>query len=170
VIFSSLIKTGYATTTINKAENLGVLIHNRTPTFIDIEAPVSQVWFGCTDEAPPEESSLMIFYVIIEGKETHEFHLRRMDDAQFCLKHRESEYKKIAKEAKTIRIVGSHSSGEEKGPQAPLSKRIPARFTSTPKIIHWVFQRMQVEGKCKAYFEHDCELPKYYWADTIPPK
>ena len=152
------------------ANSQGIIIHHRTPTFLDIEAPIDQVWVGCTDDAPADASSLMVFYVVIDGKESHQFNYRRMDDAEFCLAQREKEYLNILKGAKTVRLVGSHPNAIKIGPRKPLGKRIPTRFTATPQITPWTFQRMQANGKCKAYFDNYCDLPEKYWADTIPPK
>lgn len=148
-----------------KQEPSKVQIHNRTKIFIDIEAPKDQTWIGCHKDRPKTVNSYMVFY-ILNGDETHWFLYRRPLTVSQCLKV-EKEYLGMAKNAKTIRVVGRLIQ-EEKRPQSLEGERVPARFGQVKKHTSWIFHRFQVENKCKAYFEDDCDLPKNYWANTIP--
>lgn len=107
----------------------------------------------------------MVFY-ILNGRETETFNFRRVYNASLCMKV-EKEYRRIVETSKTIRIVGFHPI-EEPGPQPQHYQRIPARFTATSSVRSWTFTRLQADGKCKAYFDHDCELPKNYWGSISP--
>lgn len=143
----------------------GVVVHKRLSYFIDIEAPVSQVWVGCTEDNSKKTNSWMIFH-IVDGDLMYEFMYRRVLSVPICLSE-EREYRQMLRGAKTVRIVGVHPD-EIVNPQPETSKRIPQRFAETQKSISIIFSRLEAKGHCKAFFTKDCDLPKNYWAGMIP--
>lgn len=144
-----------------------VIIHNRTEYFIDIEAEAKRVWIGC-DRPQKSDVSYMVFYVL-EADQVHEFMYRRVLAPAQCAKA-EREYRDIASGAKTIRIVGTHPRQYlEPIEVGRVTQPVPSAFLKPSKILHSTFMRLQAGGRCKAYFREDCDLPKNYWAGTIPP-
>lgn len=141
-----------------------VTIHKRTVNFLDIEGSTSNFWVGCSGMNKKDDIAYMGFYLIEAGKSWY-FHYRRPLGYSQCLSE-QSEYRKMIKHAKTIRIVGI-SQLEENGPE-PRDPQIPERFTNVKKRTSSFFSRLQVGKQCKAYFEDDCDLPENYWANTIP--
>jgi hypothetical protein len=84
-----------------------------------------------------------------------------------CHKEKD-EYEKIMKSGDTVRVVGVSLDEEDTDLKNRKIKGIPERFTNVNKETSAFFIRLQVKDKCKAYFENDCELPRNYWAGTIP--
>lgn len=149
----------------NYSQNIGkVVIHKQTSNFIDIEAPVGELAFGCVDIDKKDNLAFMAFYVA-DVEKTWDFFYRKVLSISMC-KEEEKEYKEIIKNAKTIRIVGI-SPSDEVGPDAKYDI-IPERFTNVKKLTASIFIRLQAGEKCKSHFDHHCELPENYWADTIP--
>lgn len=160
----TILVCGIGHTKVKKDE---VRIHKRTQNFIDIEASRENIWVGCSTNNPKKDNSFMVFYVL-DGNETKWFMYRRPYSVPQCL-NIERDYKRMIKNAETVRIVGIGYPDEVNGPQKRNGiERVPMRFTSVTKLTSWMFSRLQVEKKCKAYFEDDCDLPKNYWANTIP--
>ncbi|MBX3021343.1 MAG: hypothetical protein KF799_06655 [Bdellovibrionales bacterium] len=142
----------------------GVTLHKHISNFVDIEAPKDKIWIGCASKYPEEKTAFLLFY-ILDGKKTWEFHYRRaLKDSQ-C-EEDEREYKNLIKSAKTVRFVGIQPI-EENGPQ-PKDREIPGRFTKVKKRTFSTFIRLQAGDKCKAFFEHHCDLPQNYWGGTTP--
>lgn len=147
------------------SSTVGITFHKSTPYFIDIEAPTTQLWVGCVGINKKRDTAYMTFYVL-DGEKSWEFHYRRVLGVSQCLAE-EKTYREMLEKTKTFRIVGIHTR-EEDGPDRKR-EQIPERFTSVKKVLTSIFIRLQAHDKCKAFFEHHCELPENYWADTTPP-
>lgn len=145
----------------------GIIIHKRTPYFIDIEAPVDQVWVGCNEGGPTLNSTSGMMFYVLDGHTAYEFYYRSVDSVRMCLK-KEREYRQLMQGTNSIRFVGIHSLEEPSEPEPSPYERIPKRFTSATKTISQVFIRMQAGNHCKAYFSEHCKLPENYWGGTIP--
>jgi hypothetical protein len=143
-----------------------VIIHKKTGYFWDIEAPIEQVWVGCSNRGPtPNTHSTMAFYILDEGV-TYDFFYGRMYDVKMCLEM-EKEYRRLMQGAKTVRIVGTDY-WEEAGPSNQKIKELPKRFELSPKFVVINFTRLQTTNGCKAFFDLDCKLPENYWAGLKP--
>lgn len=140
-----------------------VIVHKRTVNFLDIEAPVEDFWAGCSSIDRKADIAFLSFYVA-DTEKSWEFIYRRPRGVAQCLAE-EKEYREMIRGAKTIRIVGINHSEEGSEPPDPP---IPGRFTSVPKRTVSIFIRLQADNRCKAYFSNHCDLPKEYWANTIP--
>lgn len=140
-----------------------VTIHKQTTIFIDIEAKKDKVWVSCTN--PPNSKNSYLNFYILDKERSYTFFYRRPLGNKQCHEE-EKEYQKMINDAGGARIVGINLK-EEKGPD-PKAKEIPDRFTQVKKITSAVFIRLQSKDKCKAYFEHHCELPKNYWGGVHP--
>lgn len=136
----------------------GVTLHKRTSNFVDIEATQDKVWLGCINQSPEEKTAFMVFYVL-DGERAWKFHYRRVLKDFQCKKD-EYEYRRMIAKAKTIRLVGIQPI-EESGPSSK-DKEVPDRFTNVKVRTIPTFVRLQADGKCKAFIEEDCELPKNY--------
>lgn len=144
-----------------------IVIHKRTANFIDLEAPVDQVWIGCDQTDQLGENSFMAI-LVRDDDMIYDFFARRPYSVEICLK-KEREYRHIAQGAKSVRIVGVHPiTIAEPTSDRGLSKRIPRRFQVAPNIQQQVFIRIQAQDQCGSYFADDCDLPKNYWAGTDP--
>jgi hypothetical protein len=102
---------------------------------------------------------------VLDDENAWAFFYRKPLSISGCKKE-ELEFRKIMKDAKTIRIVGIHPLKED-GPERK-HPAIPERFTNVKRIIAAPFIRLQSQVECKAHFEEHCDLPKNYWAGTIP--
>lgn len=140
-----------------------VLVYKRTVNFLDLEAPSGDLWVSCTGLDEKANIAFLGFHVA-DGEKSWEFIYRRPSGASQCLAE-EKEYREMIKNAKMIRIVGISPS--EEGPEPP-DPVIPERFTNVKKRTVSIFIRLQAGDRCKSYFQHHCDLPKEYWADTIP--
>lgn len=144
-----------------------VIIHKRTSNFIDIEAPVDQVWVGCDRDGPkPDSISAMQFYVL-DGDTAYGFYSRRVDDVSWCLKV-QHDYRRMLRGAKTVRLVGIELHEESFNSNISSEERAPRRFTSASKTVASTYIRMQVGPLCKSHFTGDCKLPENYWGGIIP--
>jgi hypothetical protein len=144
---------------------VGLIRHRLTANFVDIEVSSAQVWFGCS-RGPVSGNASMVFYVL-DGETNYFFFYRSVRyDLKMC-REIEAEYRRITRGAPSVRIVGIHPD-EHAGPMKHPDKAVPVRFTKPPKIVSSVFIRLQAQGRCKAYFSDDCDLPKNYWGGLIP--
>jgi hypothetical protein len=151
----------------------GVTIHKRTSYFIDIEAPIELVWIGCTT-ADPKKSVSLLGADLADGDIVYSFIPRRaLYDVPMCLAE-EKKYQDMMKGAKTARLVGTAINTKPRPnipPEKPyIDQRSPKRISDKPLEVVVFFERLQVGDKCRAYFLDNCDLPKNYWAGTIPMK
>ncbi|MES2768878.1 MAG: hypothetical protein V4596_07000 [Bdellovibrionota bacterium] len=131
---------------------------------------MNQLKIDCSKGNPKSENYYMSIDAF-DGKEVYHFFYRRPLNRSLC-KEEEKEYQQILKGAKTVRIVGI-SPDESKEPPPEQFRSKDLKKALAPVLVKWtnsVFIRLQVGEKCKAYFKDDCDLPKNYWANTIPPK
>lgn len=139
-----------------------IITHKRTSNFLDIEIDKSNFFINCADY-PKDKISYLSFYVA-DGESYYFFYCRRPRGLKQCHEEK-AEYTKMTEQGATVRLVGI-APKEEKNPK--IYSDTPKQFHQAKKMTSATFIRLQVKDKCKAYFEDDCELPKNYWAATMP--
>ena len=88
---------------ITFTQNGFAIIHNRTSNFIDIEFETNKLFFECSHH--PENDTSYLAFEFIENENYYFFNYRKPLSIKLC-NEAMLEYKKIIKDAKTVRIVG----------------------------------------------------------------
>jgi|GEM_PF-4381565 len=141
------------------------VIHKRNQYFIDVELSKKQFLIDCSG-GPKDDNSIIGFH-LLDGDTYYLLYYRRAVTVKHCHKLRQ-EYMDVVKNSETVRIVGHHP--DEELMLDSDRKKSPAPFNKSKKIISATFIRLQANGKCKAYFSDDCDLPKRYWSVVEPGK
>lgn len=141
-----------------------IIFHKRISYFIDVEAPIDQVWVGCTEATPVKTEAWLVVYVLIDTL-PYSFQYRRSLTNKQCLQE-EREFHRIIRGAKSVRVVGILPSESSRQGYAP-ERNVPARFAISPKQMSLILIRLQANNQCKAFFSNDC-LPENYWAGMTP--
>ena len=144
----------------------GIIVHKRSVSFIDIEAPVNRVWVTCFSEIADNPQVFLSVYIADTNIYYHFFYRRPLIKKD-CQKDRE-DYLTMMKGAKTVRLVGTLDLRDEVNLQPMKYRGAPRSFTNKATKLMSYLVRMQTGAKCKAYFAEDCDLPKNYWAGTYP--
>lgn len=148
---------------ITFTQNGFAIIHNRTSNFIDIEFETNKLFFECSHH--PENDTSYLAFEFIENENYYFFNYRKPLSIKLC-NEAMLEYKKIIKDAKTVRIVGISPDYE---PMKNIKNLTYPKPFKAKNFISYTFVRLHANNKCKAYFSDDCNLPENYWAGTIPP-
>ena len=140
------------------------VIHKRTSHFLDIELSKENSKIECS-EHPKNNTSFLSFNLLDQGV-YYFFYCRRPFSIKECRNQKE-EYLKILEKGDSVRVVGISPVEEQMKDSTLRNYKMPFK---AEKVISSVFIRLQAGGRCKAYFEDDCELPKNYWGGVIPEK
>lgn len=135
-------------------------------SFLDIEFAKDDFFMRCSILDKKKKKSLMTFYGV-SGDIVYEFFFRRVSEEGQCENFALKEYKSFVKNTDRIRIVGIMPLDKQKNNS--VNSSIPDKFKMPQFLQNWTFIRLQANGKCKAYFDVDCETDNY-WAGLSPQK
>lgn len=139
------------------------LIHKRTQYFIDIELSKNQILIDCSDH--PENNTSYLGFELLEQNVCYSFYYLNPMSVKMCHQQKK-EYMKMIENWQIVRVVGIK-------PEIELMKdsermKFSAPCNKATKLVWATFIRLQVNNRCKAYFEDHCELPGNYWGGVIP--